>query len=100
MTIAKPLPLPYIPIGPEITRQINMRELILACLMACALALGCTPASAQQPAPIPVEKPEPPKPAEPKRVEREGSTAAVSYMLAGIGTLIVMVVICMPARRD
>lgn len=74
-----------------------MRGLLLSVLVACALFLGsCAPVWANAPQPLPVEKAEPAKPAEPRR---EGSSA-VSYTLAAIGTILVMVLVCMPARRE
>ena len=60
-----------------------------------------TPVNANAP-PQPVaeeKKPVPPK-EEPKKFERDGSSQVVHYTLAGIATLIIMILICMPARRD
>src|SRR5207253_2525856 len=79
----------------------NMRGSLLAWIMACTLTLSCcAPAFAQQQQPPMPEKLEPAKPPEPKKIEREGGSAAVSYTLAAIGTIIVMVLVCMPARRE
>jgi L-asparagine transporter-like permease len=46
-----------------------------------------------------VPQPEAPKPEEAKKVEHTGPSPVVHYALAGIGTIIVMVLICVPARR-
>ena len=48
---------------------------------------------------MPPEMADTTKKEEPKRVERDGSSA-VSYTVAAIGTIIVMVLVCMPARRE
>jgi hypothetical protein len=76
-----------------------MRGLFLACIVACSLLGDWTPASAQQ-QPTAPEKVDQAKPTEPKKAEREGTAVVVSYMLAIIGTIIVMVLVCMPARRE
>jgi len=50
---------------------------------ACWVGACCTPAMAQA-----------------KDEVRDGSTMTVPYLLAGIGVLLVMVLVCMPARRE
>jgi hypothetical protein len=81
-----------------------MRGLLLAWIAAgCLLWACCKAVNAQgnPPQPVVAEKPaETPKVAQPKRNERDGSSLVVSYTLAAIGTIIVMVLVCMPARRD
>jgi hypothetical protein len=70
-----------------------MRGLILSLVCSCLLlAAECGPAGAQQPP----EKKETPA----AKYEREGSSMLVPYTLAGIGIVIVMILVCMPVRRD
>ena len=77
-----------------------MRELLRSWIAAsCLLLTHGVFASAQQQAPT--EKAgEALKAPEPKRAEREGGSQTVAYTLAAIGTIIVMVLVCMPARRE
>ena len=83
-----------------------MRRFFFAWILAGSLAMTWVePVSANAP-PQPVaeeKKPEPPKP-EPPKVEEpkkvDGSSQVVYYSLAGIATLIIMLLICMPARRE
>lgn len=73
-----------------------MRVWLACCILAIGSCLGDgAPLLAQQQPPAP----EPPKPAETKKVE-EAPNQVVHYTLAAIATLIVMVLICMPARRE
>jgi hypothetical protein len=74
-----------------------MRGLLLAWIMTGCLFLACAGSVNAQ-----GNQPPPPAPpvVETKKVERDGSSQVVHYMLAGIGTIIVMVLICMPARRE
>ena len=84
-----------------------MRGLLFSWIAVACLGLGCCAAlDAQTPAPPPKpapeeKKPEPaPKGEEPKKIERDGSAQALHYSLAGIGVLIVLVLVCMPLRRE
>jgi hypothetical protein len=84
-----------------------MRGLLFSWIAACCFALACCgPLNAQTPAPQPKFAPEemkpepPPKAEEPKKFERDGSAQVVHYSLAGIGVLIVLVLVCMPLRRE
>jgi hypothetical protein len=63
-----------------------MRGLLSSLVLAACLALP--PSAGAQP------------PEEPKKVEREGSTQVVHYALAGIAVLAVLLLICVPARRN
>ncbi len=73
---------------------------LLLALLASLLASSDAPA---QPPPQPaIEKNDK---AEPKakafeRLERDGSSGIVYYTLAAIGVIVVMVLVCMPARRN
>ena len=70
-----------------------MRFLLGSILLAFSLLVaGATPLAAQ-----PAPPPEMPKPPEAKKEE---PNQAIHYTLAAIGTMIVMVLVCMPARRD
>jgi hypothetical protein len=70
-----------------------MRGLLLAFLLSCILLLGlCAPVPAQPPA----EKKDTP----PAKYERDGSTMFVPYTLAAVGLIIVMILVCMPVRRE
>jgi hypothetical protein len=62
----------------------------------CLLLASCAAANAQGNQPLPPATPM----VETKKAERDGSSQVVHYTLAGIGTIIVMVLICMPARRE
>ena len=75
-----------------------MRGLFLSWIVAGSLLLACCGTARPQPAqpPAPTEAP---KAAEPKKIDRDSSTT-VGYALAAIGTVIVMLLICMPARRE
>ena len=76
-----------------------MRGLLLAWILTGSLLLasgGSVDAQGNQPPPPPPVTPI----VETKKVERDGSSQVVHYMLAGIGTIIVFVLICMPARRE
>ena len=68
--------------------------LLSAVMLASILLSACGPATTEVPAPT-----EAPKAAEPKKIDRDSSTT-VGYALAAIGTVIVMLLICMPARRE
>jgi hypothetical protein len=61
--------------------------LISLFLGGCLLGSCCAPISAQE------KKDEPPAP-----IMRDGPT--IPYLLAGIGVILVMVLVCMPARRE
>jgi hypothetical protein len=75
-----------------------MRGLIHSLLVAAVLLGAGAPVQAQQqPAPA---KLEPVKPVEAKPIEREAPSSAVGYTLALIGTLLVLLLVCMPARRE
>ena len=75
-------------------------------MLVAALLFGvCSPLCAQTPPqPTPEKKePEPAKAEPPKAPEtytRDSSTMIVYYALALVGTIVVMVIICLPARRD
>ena len=77
-----------------------MRRLLISWIIAGTLAMTWgAPASANAPPPVAEEKkPEPPKAEEPKKID--SSSQVVHYTLAGIATLIIMILICMPARRE
>lgn len=79
----------------------RVRSWIAAVLLGLA---SNTPLDAQPPPPQPVieeKRPEPaPKGEEAKKFERDGSAQVVHYMLGGIGVIMVMILICMPLRRD
>ncbi len=77
-----------------------MRRLFRAGLLSAGLILGADSPGAAQPVHPTMPKQEAPQAEEPKRVEQSGPTPVVPYTLAGIGTIIVMVLICMPARRE
>jgi hypothetical protein len=68
-------------------------------LCACLLLASAAQVVAQDKGPA--EKAEkngaPPAPA---KYERDGSVMLVHYLIAGIATLLIMVLICMPIRRD
>ncbi len=79
-----------------------MRGLLLSWLIAGWIVLASSAPIGAQPAPppAPTEKAvEPPKAPETKKADRDGAVA-VSYTLAAIGVVIVMVLVCMPARRE
>jgi hypothetical protein len=84
--------------------KIKMFGLLRAWVAAGCFLLNCGSAVNGQgtpPQPVVAEKPtEAAKPAETKRIERDGFSQVVSYTLAAVGTIIVMVLICMPARRE
>lgn len=67
--------------------------------VTAALLLGCaigSPLTAQPPAGA--DKGEPAKAAE--KYERDSSSFVIPYTLALIAVLLVLVLVCMPARRD
>jgi len=65
-----------------------LRSLVLA---ACLLVpVGALPA--QEPAPAKAE--------EPKRYERDQSSIIVYYSLALMAVLVILLLVCMPARRE
>ena len=80
-----------------------LRRLLISWVLVGGFTVGWgAPKSANaQPQPVAEEKkPEPARVEEPKKIERDGSSQVVHYTLAGIATLILMLLICMPARRD
>jgi hypothetical protein len=81
-----------------------MRRFLLAWIIAGCLGLACiAPLNAQGPVPqqpAPEEKKAEPPKAEEKKFERDGSAQVVHYTLAGIGVMVVMILVCMPARRE
>ena len=84
-----------------------MVEYLRACLVAATLLIGGAALHAQdkgpppgQPAPEKNEPAAPAAPAEPVKYERDGTTMLVHYFLGGVGTLVVMLLLCMPVRRD
>jgi len=75
----------------------------MACLSLASLAPlagqdKTPPPPPQQPAPEKIEKNEPP--AVPLKYERDGTTMLVHYFLAAVATILVLLLICMPIRRD
>lgn len=76
----------------------------LACLLSCflLLALG-VPVRAQDktlpPGPEKVEKTEK-KDGPSAKYERDGTTQFVAWTLAAVGVIIVMILVCMPVRRE
>ena len=69
---------------------------LLGGLLFCAAGASLD-AQAPPPQPAP-EKAEPVKAAE--KYERDNSTTVIPYSLAAIAVIIVMVLVCMPARRE
>jgi hypothetical protein len=67
---------------------------LLAAAVGPLAAQGHTPGQPPPPPP-PVEKAKEPEP-----YTRDNSPMMVYYALAGIGAILVMVLVCMPARRD
>ena len=71
-----------------------------AWLLSGVLLLGlCAPLAAQDkkeppPTPPPAQQP----PAQPAKYERD--TPFVPYTLAAVGIIIIMILVCMPVRRD
>ncbi|MSQ93139.1 MAG: hypothetical protein EXR98_01135 [Gemmataceae bacterium] len=79
-----------------------MNKLLRICFFSACLWLAAASARpAQQPQlPPAVPQPEPAKTDEAKKSEQtSGPSPVVPYMLAAIGTIIVMVLVCVPARR-
>jgi hypothetical protein len=75
-----------------------MRGHGLAWLLACFLLLPvCAPVRAQDKAPPPVPEK---KDAAAAKYERDGSSQLVPWTLAAVGVIIVMILVCMPVRRD
>ena len=77
-------------------------------LFGCFLLAQSGPLHAQDKTPPPpqgqpekVEKADPPTPAAPPgEYKRDGTSMMVYYLLAAIGTVLIMVLICMPVRRE
>ena len=74
-----------------------MRGFVLSWLAAGCLLLADSNAALAQPVLPPADAQ---KVADTKSFQREGASLAVSYTLALIATIIVMVLVCMPARRE
>ena len=72
-----------------------MRTWLYSWLMGGLLLCAAGSALDAQPGP---EKAEPPK--APEKYERDNSTTVIPYTLAAIAVIIVMVLVCMPARRE
>jgi hypothetical protein len=74
-----------------------MRGHGLAWLLACFLLLAVyAPVRAQgTPPPVPEKKD-----ATPAKYERDGSSQLVPWTLAAVGVIIVMILVCMPVRRE
>jgi hypothetical protein len=70
-----------------------MRVTFLSCVVSALIFLGsCSALDAQAPAPAPK--------AEPKKFSRDDTSVTIPYLLGGIGVILVMVLVCMPARRE
>ena len=70
-----------------------MRRLLLSWVTGTLLSLACcAPSDAQDKTPDPAAKV--------TETKSGGSTPVAVYTLAAIGTIIVMVLVCMPARRE
>ncbi len=75
-----------------------MRGRGLAWLLACFLLLAvCAPVRPQGAPPPPVPEK---KDAAPAKYERDGSSQLVPWTLAAVGVIIVMILVCMPVRRE
>ena len=75
-----------------------MRKLFHSLLIAAAFWCGDAHSlRAQQPAPPP-EQAKPAEPAAPP--SRDGASMLVAYTLAFLGILVVLLLLCVPARRD
>lgn len=71
-----------------------MRRLLLAAILVGSLTIaGNAPPSARAQQPVAEEK-------KPEPAKADGSSQVVYYALAGIATLIIILLICMPARRE
>jgi hypothetical protein len=68
-----------------------MRRFLLALALSSLLLVG-TPVSA------PAQDKKDASP--PAKVDRDGSTMFVPYTLGAVGIIIVMILVCMPVRRD
>ncbi|MBI2805664.1 MAG: hypothetical protein HYX68_11860 [Planctomycetes bacterium] len=71
-----------------------MRRFLLIGALAASLWLGGILPARAQPAPSP------PKADDLQKVAPQTPSPAVHYTLAGIAAIIVMVLVCMPARRE
>jgi hypothetical protein len=82
-----------------------MRRLLLALVLGLGLAdtecgwAQVQPTQPPMPPPAADKAPEVPRVNEPLK-RPEGSSTVVNYTLAAIATIIVMVLVCMPARRE
>jgi hypothetical protein len=70
-----------------------MRRVVGSLVLTAWLLFAEAPASAQ-PLPPPAQSPKPPE------AKKEEPNQVIHYTLAAIAFLIVMVLVCMPARRD
>lgn len=79
-----------------------MPRFLFSWIAAASLALaGSAPLDANAPPAPQLQQPLPaPKVEEPKKIERDGSAQVVHFTLAGIGVMIVMILVCMPLRRE
>jgi hypothetical protein len=73
-----------------------MRTWLRVGLLSMCLFIGASLFAQDKGGPEKAEKNEPP----PGKYERDSTTMLVHYLLAAIGTLLIMVLICMPIRRD
>ena len=70
----------------------------LAFLLSCFLLLAVSmPVCSQDKAPHPVAEK---KDAPPAKYERDGASQLVPWTLAAVGVIIVIILVCMPVRRD
>jgi hypothetical protein len=79
-----------------------MRGQGLAWLLTCFLLLAvCAPLLAQgKDTPTPVPEKTEKKDGPPAKYERDGSSQMVPWTLAAVGVIIVMILVCMPVRRE
>jgi hypothetical protein len=73
----------------------------LACFLSCFLLLAVSvPVCSQEKTPPPVPENTEKKDSPPAKYERDGASQLVPWTLAAVGVIIVMILVCMPVRRD
>jgi hypothetical protein len=74
----------------------------LACFLSCFLLLAVSvPVGSQDKAAPPIaEKTEKKDAPPPPKYERDGASQLVAWTLAAVCVVIVMILVCMPVRRD
>jgi hypothetical protein len=73
----------------------------LAIFLSCFLLLAVSvPVRSQDKAPPPVPEKAEKKDAPPPKYERDGASQFVPWILAAVGVILVMILVCMPVRRE